>query len=198
LPTIGVHRGFCLLINHAFRLPGELLSLCLRKEKVTKEKAHPTSGPACGGVPSFRRCSRGTSRRAIPGPSRLSRHPCRSTPYATIPLSLLTGPGPGPNLWCKLGIAEVAFGSLMVPTLRVGTHLGTLRVPQTWSVCGCMHTQSVDTISARRSEPTTPPGLKRKTFMRANSPSVGRVEVLRRGTSRRDAARGLKGHGWPL
>lgn len=30
-------------------------------------------------------------RRAIPGPSRLSRHPCRSTPYTTIPLGLLTG-----------------------------------------------------------------------------------------------------------
>ena len=30
------------------------------------------------------------------------------------------------------------------------------------------------------------------------SPSVGRVEVLRRGTSRKDAARGVKGHGRPL
>ncbi|WJH57236.1 hypothetical protein FE254_14150 [Ectopseudomonas guguanensis] len=30
------------------------------------------------------------------------------------------------------------------------------------------------------------------------SPSGGRVEVLRRGTSRMDAAKGLKGHGWPF
>ncbi|AGA85945.1 hypothetical protein Psest_1389 [Stutzerimonas stutzeri RCH2] len=29
------------------------------KEKVTKEKARPTSGPGCAGVPSFRRCSAG-------------------------------------------------------------------------------------------------------------------------------------------
>jgi hypothetical protein len=42
-------------------------------------------------VPSFHRCSRGPPRRAIPGPSRLSRHPCRSTPYTTIPLGLLMG-----------------------------------------------------------------------------------------------------------
>ena len=32
----------------------------------------------------------------------------------------------------------------------------------------------------------------------ARTPSGGRVEVLRRGTSRRDAARGVKGHGRPL
>ena len=35
--------------------------------------------------------SRGTSRRAVLVPSRLSRHPCRSTPYTPIPLTLLTG-----------------------------------------------------------------------------------------------------------
>ena len=66
-------------------------SLCLCKEKVTKEKAHPTSGSRCARLPSFHPCSRGPPRRAIPGPSRLSRHPCRSTPYATIPLGLLKG-----------------------------------------------------------------------------------------------------------
>ena len=33
----------------------------------------------------------GSLRRAIPGPSQLSRHPCRSTPYAAIPLGLLKG-----------------------------------------------------------------------------------------------------------
>ena len=31
-----------------------------------------------------------------------------------------------------------------------------------------------------------------------HSPSGGQLEVLRRGTSRMDAARGLKGQGWPL
>ena len=48
-------------------------------------------GSRCARLPSFHHCSRGTPRRAIPGPSRLSRHPCRSTPYATIPLGLLMG-----------------------------------------------------------------------------------------------------------
>jgi hypothetical protein len=57
--------------------------------------AHPSGQPAAvtplRSVSSFHHCSRGTPRRAIPGPSRLSRHPCRSTPYATIPLGLLMG-----------------------------------------------------------------------------------------------------------
>ena len=77
---------------------GALLSLCLRiaarrKEKVSKEKTHPTSGPerSAPGVRSLHRRSRGPLRRAVHGPSQLSRHPCRSTPYTPIPLALLTG-----------------------------------------------------------------------------------------------------------
>ena len=65
--------------------------LLLAQEKVTKEKGTPTFGPGCAVVPSFHHHSRGTLRRAIPGPSQLSRHPCRSTPYAAIPLGLLKG-----------------------------------------------------------------------------------------------------------
>ncbi|KAF1071797.1 MAG: hypothetical protein GAK45_00418 [Pseudomonas citronellolis] len=42
-------------------------------------------------LPSLHRCSRGTQRRAIPGPSLLSRHPCRSTPCTTTPLGLPEG-----------------------------------------------------------------------------------------------------------
>lgn len=57
--------------------------------------AHPAGQPAAVTalryVSLFHHCPRGTPRRAIPGPSRLSRHPCRSTPYTTIPLGLLTG-----------------------------------------------------------------------------------------------------------
>ena len=56
--------------------------------------AHPSGQPPA--VTPLRyvalhRHSRGTPRRAIPGPSRLSRHPCRSTPSATIPFTLLKG-----------------------------------------------------------------------------------------------------------
>jgi hypothetical protein len=58
----------------------------------SKQKVLPlASGSRCARLPSFHHCSRGTPRRAIPGPSRLSRHPCRSTPSATIPLGLLMG-----------------------------------------------------------------------------------------------------------
>ena len=81
-----------------FAPSGESLSLCLCKEKVTKEKAHPASGPGCAGVPSFHRCSRGTLRRDVPVPSELSRRPCRSTPCASTPLGLLRGPGSRPDL----------------------------------------------------------------------------------------------------
>src|SRR5690606_38096339 len=63
------------------------------KEKVTKEKARPTSGPGYAGVPSFRCRSGGTSRRGIPAPSLLARRPCLASPCATPPLGLLTGDG---------------------------------------------------------------------------------------------------------
>jgi hypothetical protein len=62
-----------------------------RRPKRNQKVCAPASGPACGGVPSLHHCSRGPPRRAIPGPSRLSRHPCRSTPCVTIPLGLLKG-----------------------------------------------------------------------------------------------------------
>ncbi len=66
-----------------FLLPGQ--------EKVTKEKATPTFGHGYAVVRSLHRRSRGTQRRAFHGPSLLSRHPCRSTPSTTIPLTLLKG-----------------------------------------------------------------------------------------------------------
>src|SRR5690606_8640970 len=61
------------------------------QEKVTKKKGTPTSGPACGGVPSLRCRSGGRLTRAIHGPLSLSPHPCGSSPCATPPLGLLTG-----------------------------------------------------------------------------------------------------------
>ncbi len=42
-------------------------------------------------IPSLNRSFRGPPRRAIPGPSRLSRHPCRSTPETPIQRGLLKG-----------------------------------------------------------------------------------------------------------
>ena len=89
--------SFACLLKHQFRPAGRVTFSSRRKSN--QKRLPPTSGPACGGVPSLHHYSRGTPRRAIPGPSRLSRHPCRSTPYTTIPLSLLTGPDLGP-IYC--------------------------------------------------------------------------------------------------
>src|SRR5690606_31064859 len=78
-----------LLILLVSALPAE--SLFPVAEKVTKN-ACPCMRPcAARRVRSFHHCSRGRLTRAIPGPLSLSRHPCRSTPYAAIPLTLLKG-----------------------------------------------------------------------------------------------------------
>ena len=126
--------------------------LLLAQEKVTKEKGTPPSGPGCAGVPSLHHHSRGTLRRAIHGPSQLSRHPCRSTPYVAIPLGLLKGTWPS-------SVPSQLKSKGQTPPISTPQRLRKLA---TWS------------------------------------PSGGRAEVLRRGVSRMDAAKGLKGHGWPL
>ncbi len=137
-----------------FALHGELLSLCLCKEKVTQEKAHPAAGPArCAhGVRSLRRRSEGRRTRAIHGPLRLEPHPCGSTLCATTPLTRLTGPVPA------LPAVSTSF--------RAGRVLGG----------------NGDVRSIRR----------------ADSPSRGRVEALRRGARGMDAERGAMGQGRPI
>ena len=83
----------------------------------------PPSGPCASlRVRSLHRRSRGPARRAIPGPSRLSRHPCRSTPSTTIPLTLLKGRG----VACGCGVASVGCYS---PE-------GQYTVPVWWAACG--------------------------------------------------------------
>ena len=131
----------------------------LAQEKVTKEKGTPPSGPGCAGVPSLHHHSRGTPRRAIPGPSWLSRHPCRSTPSTAIPLGLLKG---------------------------------------TWAsfMRSCFQSKG-KTQSPRRSI------LRSFCKLATRSPSGSRVEALRRGASRMDAAKyrwrpRLMGQGWPI
>ena len=102
---------------------GALLSLCARKEKVSKEKARPTSGPAfrfatCR-VRSLHRRSTGTARRDILVPSRLSRHPCRSTPSTPIPLTLLTGLSVSAyRQLLRSSVEQDGFGSRTSPVRR--------------------------------------------------------------------------------
>ncbi len=75
----------CLLFRPAGRVPLPVAA------KVTKNACPAIRPCASLRVRSLHRRSRGARRRAILGPSRLSRHPCRSTPSATIPLALLKG-----------------------------------------------------------------------------------------------------------
>ncbi len=152
-------RAFVPLLISAFfvRIGSALLGgfLLAVAPKGTK-RACPAIRPSASlRVRSLHRRSRDTPRRAIPGPSRLSRHPCRSTPSTTIPLTLLKG-------------------RLVLPDSSTSWHAK----------------RGGDQCAQRREKP---PGNSEP-----ESPSGGRVEVLRRGTSRRDAARGVKGHGWPL
>ena len=62
------------------------------KRRKSNQKGLPLAyGLRCAQVPSRRFSSVGTPPRAILGPSRLSRHPCRSTHYAEPPLGLPMG-----------------------------------------------------------------------------------------------------------
>ena len=63
-----------------------------RAKKSKQKKARPCIRPcATRRVRSLHRRSRGRLTRAIHGPLSLSPHPCGSSPYATIPLTLLKG-----------------------------------------------------------------------------------------------------------
>ena len=143
-------------------IPVPLLQrLTFGKRPKSKQKGLPLHTARLRRVPSLHRRSRGTPRRAIPGPSRLSRHPCRSTPYTTIPLGLLTGRLMSP---ARSVTQYQAKQNTIVPTLCVATPLGTLRVPplaggrdrlrrciwkwSTRSVEGCITTRSVGTIKS--------------------------------------------------
>jgi len=80
----GEYLFYALPFSTGFGLTPSYFLFACAKEKVTKEKAHPASGSGYARLPSLHHRSRGTPRRAIPGPSRLSRHPGRSTPSTTI------------------------------------------------------------------------------------------------------------------
>ena len=66
-------------------------ALLSNSHKSTQKGLAPSYGLRCAQVPSLRSCSVGTPSRAIHGPSRLSRHPCRSTHSTEPPLGLPGG-----------------------------------------------------------------------------------------------------------
>ncbi|TWC40106.1 hypothetical protein FBY03_10349 [Pseudomonas sp. SJZ079] len=72
-------------------------------------------------VPSLHHCSVGSLRRAIPGPSQLSRHPCRSTHSTTIAFGLLERGVVPARIYCfDAGRCWLLFLTF-VPTRSVGT-----------------------------------------------------------------------------
>ena len=79
----------CVTAFYGFRPYGG--SLLSNSHKSTQKGLAPSYGLRCAQVPSLRSCSVGTPPRAIHGPSRLSRHPCRSTHYAEPPFGLPGG-----------------------------------------------------------------------------------------------------------
>ena len=64
---------------------------CQTPQKEPKGLAPPSGFSPRRKIPSSKRSFRGTPRRAIPGPSWLSRHPCRSTPETPLQRGLLNG-----------------------------------------------------------------------------------------------------------
>ena len=134
----------------------------------------PASGSRCARLPSFHRCSEGRRARAIHGPSRLSRHPCRSPLYAAIPFGLLKGA----IRWCLMGRAAkrlcefraiVGWVTRSLPTefLAQGSRpiaasiavenapqFSTLRSPpKIEALCCCCHSRT-----SRRLGPESPSG----------------------------------------
>ncbi len=143
---------------------------------------------------------RGSSRRDIHVPSLLARHPCLATPYATPTLGLLKGTrdrvvweflNSDSNKALQSSTGFVGWktakhfppqstprlvSNLAFENRWVSFALPTLRSPETRT-----------TASLHGPSDTTEPPL-----------SEGRMESMRRGASGMDAARAVKGHGWPL
>jgi hypothetical protein len=86
---IDVPRRIGMHVEIWFRLSAS--PFCQTPQKEPKSLAPDIRFFASRKIPSLKRSFRGTPRRAIPGPSRLSRHPCRSTPETPLQRGLLNG-----------------------------------------------------------------------------------------------------------
>ena len=83
-------RRICVFGCIGFRPLGRVTSS--KRRRSNQEGLPRTSGFSLRRkIPSLQRSFRGTLRRAVPGPSQLSRHPCRSTPETTLQRGLLNG-----------------------------------------------------------------------------------------------------------
>ena len=83
------YPAFAFNWNYGFALTAS--PFCQTATKGTKKASPHRTALASLRCPSLRSCSVGTPPRAIHGPSRLSRHPCRSTHSTEPPLGLPKG-----------------------------------------------------------------------------------------------------------
>ena len=194
--------------------------------KSNQKEGHPDIRPfAARRVPSLHRRSRGTLRRAIPGPSQLSRHPCRSTPSTAITLGLLTGIRDRVvwKFWrggrkalclflCERTNRKRETSSLLAGRMKLVGRMGSAWFGKSSAVvsggkcCAVFHPAlrkrdrvRVVRMFAKSETKALCLFTDEQTIRRRRPPlSEGRMESLRRGASGMDAARAVKGHGWPL
>jgi hypothetical protein len=152
---------------------------------------------------------RGSSRRAIPGPSLLARHPCLAPPYATPTLGLLKGikdrgawKCPSNERKKSLRLFLRARPDRRHQDRRVGNAKLTHRYSKANFDTDCRADCGGKCFAVFH---PTEPACGQSCFCiarpdrRHQTPlSVGRMESAWRGASGMDAARGVKGHGWPL
>lgn len=94
-----------------------------RAKKSKQKKARPYIRVLLRKTPLAPALLRGSSRRAIPGPSLLARHPCLASPYATPALSLLKGIGA--RVVCKLSTRAWSSAICLSPFTRTNRRLQT-------------------------------------------------------------------------
>ena len=143
---------------------------------------------------------RGSSRRDIHVPSLLARHPCLTTPYATPTLGLLKGTRDR-VVWKSWNsdsnkALRSASGSVGWKTAKHFPPQSTQRLVSNLARKNPWVSFALPTL--RSLEARTTASLHGPSDTTESPLSEGRLESLRRGASGMDAARAVKGHGWPL
>ncbi len=143
---------------------------------------------------------RGSSRRDIHVPSLLARHPCLAPPYATPTLGLLKGTRDR-VVWEFLNSeSNKALQPLAgFAGWKTAKHFPPQSTPRSVSNLAFENRWVSFALPTLRSvEPRTTNSLHGLSDTTEPPLSGGRMESLRRGASGMDAARAVKGHGWPL
>ena len=143
---------------------------------------------------------RGSSRRAIPGPSLLARHPCLATPYATPTLGLLKGTrdravwkflngNSNKALQSSAGFVGWKTAEHFPPqsTRRLVSNLVQETLWVSFALPTLRSLEAPTTASLHGLSDTTESPL-----------SGGRAQVAWKGLSGMDAARAAMGQGWPF